>query len=586
MSGSILKTQPYIHGASDLYLADGFEREDLAAVLGAIADPASPAARLVKHNSSRTVWRVQTDDRAVYVKRYHPRSLWGRLKRAGGVGRARRELEYAQYLLARGVPAPTVLACGVVQGREYLVSQAVEPAQAADLWHMDRIDRDGPADRRQVALAAAALGELVGRMHAAGVIHGDLHCGNVLVRTDAHRPWLVLLDLHRMHRRRGLSRRQMTANLAQLYYDRFNFSRLADRLRFLKHYLAASGAGGSVAGWACMIEDFARRHARRQLSGRDRRIFASNTYFAPLRLGRGWRANVVLSSRQRLAGSAAAALTFEAPAWREAISRPEALFEGPGVEVVKDSPSSLVVRRRLRVGPHEVDVFIKRSRRKHPWKWPIDCLRPSRSKRAFELGHVLLARRIATALPLAALERRWGPLLRDNILITEAVEAPQLHRFLEAHLGPPRTDTPLSAVQQRQLAQQVLGRLGVLVRRLHDNRLAHRDLKANNLLVKWSPQRRPEVVLVDLDGLKRVRWMTSQHGFGGLMRLNVSLLECPVVNHAGRLRMLLGYLRRGRTGRLDFKPYWRVLEDWSAKKLRRQIRSRRRRQRAVRRPQS
>jgi hypothetical protein len=68
------------------------------------------------------------------------------------------------------------------------------------------------------------------------------------------------------------------------------------------------------------------------------------------------------------------------------------------------------------------------------------------------------------------------------------------------------------------------------------------------------------------------------------MRLNVSLLACPTVNQAGRLRMLLGYLRRPGCGRIDFKPYWRVLEEWSQKKIRRQIRSRRKRQKAARRP--
>jgi hypothetical protein len=68
------------------------------------------------------------------------------------------------------------------------------------------------------------------------------------------------------------------------------------------------------------------------------------------------------------------------------------------------------------------------------------------------------------------------------------------------------------------------------------------------------------------------------------MRLNVSLLKCPVVNRAGRLRMLLGYFRRPGRGPINFKAYWRVLEDWSARKLRRQILSRRKRQKAARRP--
>jgi len=108
------------------------------------------------------------------------------------------------------------------------------------------------------------------------------------------------------------------------------------------------------------------------------------------------------------------------------------------------------------------------------------------------------------------------------------------------------------------------------------------------LLVLWdgSADATPEIIMIDLDGLRRVRHVSQRLQFRGLMRLNVSLFKCPAVNHAGRLRMLLGYLRRPGSGRIDFKPYWRELQRWSARKLRRQIRSRQRRQRAQRRKQS
>ena len=65
------------------------------------------------------------------------------------------------------------------------------------------------------------------------------------------------------------------------------------------------------------------------------------------------------------------------------------------------------------------------------------------------------------------------------------------------------------------------------------------------------------------------------------MRLNVSLLACTSISHTGRLRMLLGYLRRPGCGKIRFKSYWRVLERWSAGKLRQQIRSRRKHQRVL-----
>jgi hypothetical protein len=289
-----------------------------------------------------------------------------------------------------------------------------------------------------------------------------------------------------------------------------------------------------------------------------------------------------LSSKFSLAGSKAALLEFTPGQWQEALANIEALLKDPANEMIKQSASGMVMRRPLDVGPHHLDVYVKYPRRKQPWKVLLDCLRPSRCRRAFEFGHQLINRRIATALPLAYLERRVGPVLLESVLITEAVDCPRLKPFLNTWLAqPPQGDVHLTVPQQLRLAQQVLWQMGRMLQRLHDNRYAHRDLKANNLLVRWTGPS-PELVLVDLDGLTHTLWISDRRRCQGLMRLNVSLLECPVVNHAGRLRMLLGYLRRPGCGRINFKPYWRTLESWSARKLQQQIRSRRHRQRETR----
>lgn len=540
----------------------------------------------VKQNASRSVYRGRIAGVDIYLKHFHSRTFFHRIARRLGLGGAKREMRFIRHLAFHGVPTVPVLAAMCRDGIEWLATKAVAPATPADEWHDAQLAL-GAQGRRNIQRAIVELGTIIGHMHAAGVVHRDLHCGNILVRTGGEGSLLVLTDLHRASRRRRLSRRMRAANLAQLFCDRYEFTSRSERLRFLKHYLRASGSQGTVRGWQCMIEDAAVRHRQRLYAQRDRRIEGNNRYFSPLRVKGGWRGHVVLASKRRMAGSRAAEVVFRADAWREALADPEALFSAPGGEIVKDSRSSLVVRRRLTVGDQSVEVFIKRRRRKYAWKVLLDCLRPSRSIRAFRLGHALLTRRIATALPLAALERRIGPFLLDSILITEKVDAPHLDRFLNTWLArPPRGQIPLTVVQQHRLAQEVLWQLGRLLQRLHDSNFAHRDLKATNIMVRWTPQRPPEVVLVDLDGLARVRRLTQRRRFQGLMRLNVSLLKCPVVNHAGRLRMLLGYLRRPGSGRINFKSYWRVLERWSAQKLRGQIRFRRKRQRAVRRPAS
>jgi tRNA A-37 threonylcarbamoyl transferase component Bud32 len=552
--------------------------------LAELSHPKLANWEIVKHTASRTVYHGLLGGQEVYVKHFHSRSWLHRLARRLSGGEARHEMNSLLYLSSQGIATAAPLAAMGGDGTEWLATRAVAPAQRADIWH-ERQLTSGPGGLRRIRQATVAMGRLVGRMHTAGVFHRDLHCGNILVRTDSTGPQLVLMDLHRVSRRRWLSRRARAANIAQLFHDRRDFTSRTDRLRFLKSYLAESRAGGSLRSWQEVIESFARRHTRRQNAQRDRRTLGAGRYFSPIRLGGGWRGHVVLTSKRRMGGSRAAEMEFNLDDWRLALRDPGALFSATGAEVIKDSPSSLIVRRTLSVGPHRVEVFVKRARRKKPWKALADCFRPSRPIRAFELGHAMLTRRIATALPLAALERRRGPFLQDSILITEAVNAPRLNRFMEAHLTVPlKGPAPMTASQQRRLGQEVLWQLGRLLQRLHDYSFAHRDLKATNILVRWQPGLAPEVVLVDLDGLHRKRSLTARRRFQGLMRLNVSLLDCPVVNRAGRLRMLLGYLRRPGGGRINFKPYWHMLEDWSERTRRRQIRSRRKRQRAARRP--
>jgi tRNA A-37 threonylcarbamoyl transferase component Bud32 len=544
-----------------------------ARLAGLLEGPPLPW-RLVKQTVSRSVYCAANGQGSLYLKCFHNPSLLHRLQRRLGWCDSLRELERSRYLRSRGLPVPVVLAaCS-----QWNISQGVADASPADQWHLEQLRRENHA---AIAQAAAALAQIIARMHQAGVLHHDLHCGNLLVGRDDPRR-LCLMDLHRTSRRVRLNRHSRAANLAQLAYDRWWWTSRTQRLRFLRDYLRSSGAGGSLRGWVRLIEPQLQAHRRRMNAHRRRRILRTNTHFVRLAAG-GYTAHVVRTVRPNLPGSRLAGATFEPDHWRAALADVEGLFHGSDVRVVKDSPSSLVVQRRLQVGPHALEVFIKRARRKKPIRLVWDLFRHSRPVRAFRLGHLLLSRQINTALPLAAMERRRGRFLIDSLLITEAVdEALELNRFLNRHLGGEEAQGP---AHQGSLARKVLWRLGRLVRQLHQEGFYHRDLKATNLLVRWNgqPTHWPEIVLIDLDGLHTARRVSRRQQLQGIMRLNVSLLECPIVNHAGRLRLLLGYLRAARPALKNFKPYWRMLQEWSAKKIRRQIRSRQRSQKQARR---
>lgn len=563
--------------------APGRGRELLAGRLDELARPEPPEWQTVKHNASRTVYRGRIDGREIYLKHYHPRSIWKRLAGKLGYSQARREMTFSLLLSAGGVDCVQALAAGRSGRTEWLATAAVAPAAQADQWHRRNLDR-GPAGRKDIHMAIVALARTIAAMHAAGLVHGDLHAGNIMIRTDGTGPRCVLMDLHRMSTRRRMSRRARAANLAQLMSDRYDCTTRTERLLFLTHYIAAGQLSGTLRGWQRIIDQFAARHRRKLYAKRDRRTVGNNRYFSRIALPNGWSGHVVLAGKRRTRSAKTAELQFELPDWTAALARPDLLIDTDITQVVKDSASGTVVRRKVYVGPHELDVFVKRRRRKRRWKVLLDCFRPARSIAAFRMGHSLLTRRIATVRPLAALQRRVGPFLLDDILITEAHDARHLDQFLNDRLAcVDKAESSADTAQRWYLAQQLLWQMGRLLQKLHESNFRHRDLKCPNMLVQWLPDSGPELLLVDMDGLRRVHWLTMRQRYQNLMRLNVSLLRCPAVSHAGQLRMLLGYLRRTGYGKIQFKPYWRMLEEWSAKKLHQQIRSRRRKQKAVRR---
>ena len=153
---------------------------------------------------------------------------------------------HAARLRAAGVATPRPLACTApprlaVHRPAWLLTEWVDDTE--DLFVLRRRLSDLPPDdrRRLAGRAAAAVGALLGRMHAAGASHRDLKPNNVLVRLPAAGPataWVIDLDavtfppvLTRLRRRR---------DLARLLRDLPETPRTA-RARFDRAYRAARG---------------------------------------------------------------------------------------------------------------------------------------------------------------------------------------------------------------------------------------------------------------------------------------------------------------------------------------------------------
>jgi hypothetical protein len=75
-------------------------------------------------------------------------------------------------------------------------------------------------------------------------------------------------------------------------------------------------------------------------------------------------------------------------------------------------------------------------------------------------------------------------------------------------------------------------------------------------------------LLIDLDGIKPLRFAHYKARLRALMRLNVSLDHCRRVSTTDRLRFLKRYLDRPGKLECDWKDIWRELATMSERKRR------------------
>lgn len=531
----------------------------------------------VKQNTSREVWRAVIGGSPYYLK-YYFRDHWLRvLRRLFRDASCRAEWEAGRFAQRAGLPAtrPVAYAMNLRRGRrrcDLLVSEAVEPAHVlSDFWRSLISDDDVRRRRQDAAQLGERLAEMIARAHQAGFEHLDLHAANVLVQPVGPRRYRTLfVDLQSARRDVPVGDHAIVRNLAQLNQWFRRNSSIGDRLRFLRAYLRwrneyetafphGRPIGLTFRQLVAALGRAAERHARHLWAQRDRRTARDGRYFTRLRLPGGWRGMAVVSAKHATDDSLASRLKFERSWWQQQLAQPLRWFAGETAGVCKDSHSASVRRATLLHHGQPLPVIIKRplarsGRRRLAQLWP-----PSRSRRAWGIGHALLHRDLPTARPLAMLERRWGPFVLDSMLITEALPGT---RDLESHLRDAyESSSPRGWARTKQTLASVLA---AHLRQLHERGFQHRDCKASNILVR--PGSPPRLTWIDLDGLRRASRFTHRRRFDALVRLHVSLCNVPGLTRTDRLRVLRAYLTRLGHTPDSWRELWRALTRAAARK--------------------
>ncbi len=550
-------------------IRNGFDRVLARVPARAWCDPASQGWERIKHNGSRDVWRARIGDQVFYLKYYYCRGFRATLKRWLRGPACIAEWRTGIYTLEHGIDAvrpagytPRLRSRG--GACSLLVTEAAEPSHPLDaFWRMIQSDPDVARRRADTQQLIERLAQMIARAHQAGFEHLDMHASNILVQPIGPRQYRTLfVDLHTARMGVALDARALVRNLAQLNQWFRRHSSVGDRLRFLRAYFRWRNEFEHRAPHGRPLEltfeqlvralvAAAARHADRLWSQRDRRAARRGRYFSPLRLPDGWRGLAFVRCKHALDESPVSKRTLEPEWWRERLADPLTLFRG---DSCKNSHSAQVTRVQLPHPDGEISVIVKRPRARNWRRRLAMMLAPSRSLRGWRIGHAMLHRDIAVARPLAVLERRAGPVLRDSLLITEAVPNAQ---NLEEHLRRAAVRLPAAAWTgyKRKLARLLVRHL----RQLEDRGFAHRDCKASNILVVDGAGG-PKLLWIDMDGLRPAGALSRARRAAPLMRLHVSLESVPGLTRTDRARFLRDYCARFGSRPDAWRELWRRLE--------------------------
>lgn len=168
----------------------------------------------------------------LYYKEFLSRSPLESVKAFFRGSRATRARRQNDALREAGFAAPENIDWGRLPGgSEYLFSSAV-PGQGVTHWLREElVERRGePLRRRRILLTS--LGAFIGRLHAAGFIHGDLRTSNVLAEWRGDDFTFALIDNERNCRQRPAPGRKLLRNLMQLNMLLPTDLTATDRMRF------------------------------------------------------------------------------------------------------------------------------------------------------------------------------------------------------------------------------------------------------------------------------------------------------------------------------------------------------------------
>jgi tRNA A-37 threonylcarbamoyl transferase component Bud32 len=301
--------------------------------------------------------------------------------------------------------------------------------------------------------------QILAKMHQAGLKQRDLHLDNFLIKGHE----IYSMDGSNIKRNKAghpLKVAESLNNLALL----FSLSIFRDRSMVRGLYTDYA----NVRGWEdtddifddlqLRIERWRSRGMKRYL----RKIFRESTEFI---------------CNKSLTRFMVCKRAYYTPAIAAFLDDPDRVLNDLENPLLKRGGSSTV--GRIKIDDH--DLVVKRYNIKGFWHGLRRCFMATRAAHSWRNAHQLFNLGIATPMPIAFLEKRFGPFRGTAYFINEYVEGPRAVDFFKG------SDLHQKLAIAREIAE--------IFEKLRLARISHGDMKATNIIIHQQP------VLVDLDAM-------------------------------------------------------------------------------------
>lgn len=534
-------------------------------------------AKIVKQGPHRTVYRLSLPNLKGYLKHNHASGKRAKVRQWVKSSKAKLEYQRLCEVAQRQVATLTPLAYGESEKDSFLLTKELSAEPLSEF--LERVLPTLSLEQRIVHRhhVAKSLGQFLAKMHDAGIVHRDLHPGNLLMDRESHQ--LTLIDLDQVQLSDNLSWKARLGNLVILNRWFSLRSSRTDRLRCWKSYAQTCGLSSyETRQLAFEVEEQTTQSNLAFWAGLDSRCLKNNRRFYKVH-------------HKDIVGHAVTDLNNAV--LEELLSDPDAPFAQPNARILKDSRTSTVVEMDIPLHGSTQRVIYKRFNIKK-WSSALASLcRPTPALRSWINGHGLRQRWLPTPRPLLVLHRKRHGLLHEGYLMTAKITpSMELQDFVQRLQS-------FSIKEQRRILRYTIQQLGISIRTMHQREVSQRDLKACNLLVipdaliqgaigekqktiqvtdaaspiDYWPLTNASIWLIDLVGVHCALKVTKERKIQNLIRLHASFHDSGFLTRTEKLRFLRSYLQWGLRGRESWKAIWRAIEKGTREKVAKNARS-------------